>query len=434
MPQRRWFSALASLLFLSLAFPCVCSQASGSDTTIRVGLLRSFRNAKQITVTPSSIYSIFTAGSTDKLATYSGMAAVTVDLDESGLSIVSADSKPVKAGASVTIVPGDPLATMEIDSPGNQHKQYRGKIEISAQSSGLLIVDILNLEDYLPGVLVGEMPSSFPEEALKSQAIAARCYTLCARGKHSAAGFDVCDGVHCQVFDGCLRKTPQVLSAVAATKGQVLTYKSKICSVMYHGDCGGATQCYSDVYDKGNYPYLCGVREPAGVPYSTWEKSYEPAELEAKLIAAGVKEVRGLQTVTITKTSSSGRALELGITGADVSVGISGSRLRYILGEATLKSTLFTIVTADDGTITFKGKGHGHGIGMSQVGAKALALAPFNYTYSQILNHYFPGTTLSSAGAAPKKVAGNEKRQPVSPSIKMDSASAFGVRVQEPKL
>lgn len=428
MAQRRWFVALASFFVLSLAVPRVWSQAGTNsghcDMVIRVGLVRSFKNAKQVTVTASSDYSVLKTGSTDKLASYTSLAPVTVQMVESRLSIVPATSAATAAGTSVTIAPNDPSATINIDSPGLQSRRYRGKIEISLQLSSLLVVNVLNLEDYLPGVLVGEMPSSFPEEALKSQAVAARCYTLCSLRKHAGAGFNVCDSVHCQVFDGCLRETPKVMRAVVATKGQVLTYKGKIASVMYHGDCGGATQDYSDIYEKGSYPYLCGIVEPAGVPYSTWEKSYRPADLAAKLVAAGINDADGLEKVTITKTSASGRALEVGITGAKVSVMVSGSRLRMILGASTMKSTLFTIETAADGVITFKGKGHGHGIGMCQVGAKGLAAAPFNYTYAQILSHYFPGTKLSPSAA----------QTPPAATTKMDSASSLGVRVQEPKL
>lgn len=437
MPPRGVFVAIASLLVLMSASPRLSSQAqtqSGSyGGTIRVGLVRSFRNAKQITVTVSANYDILKTGSSDKLASYKGSAPATIQIVESHLSIAPASGDPVPGGTSVTVSPSDPSAAITIGSPGLQSRRYRGKIEVSMQPSGLLVVDVLDIEDYLPGVLVGEMPSSFPDEALKSQAVAARCYTLCSRGKHDSSGFDVCDSVHCQVFDGCLRETPKIASAVSATKGQVLTYKGEIASVMYHSDCGGTTEDYASAHEKGSHPYLCCVTEPAGVPYSTWEKSYKPADLAAKLVAAGIKEADGLEKMTITKTSKSGRALEVGITGAKVSVMVDGSRLRMILGASIVKSTLFTIETADNGTITFKGKGHGHGIGMSQVGAKALAAAPFNYTYAQILDHYFPGTTLSPAAAGAKTATGTKAQQSARTTA-MDPSPALGVRVQEPGL
>lgn len=443
MPGRRWYIAGASLLILMFAVPHVWSKAGTetgrSDTTIRVGLLRSFRNAKRATVTVTSAYSVLKTGSTDKLASYTSLAPVTVQIANSSLSLAPKTGAAFSVGSSVTIAPTDPSATINIDSPGLQSRRYRGTIEITLQSSSLLVVNVLGLEDYLPGVLVGEMPSSFPEEALKSQAVAARCYTLCSRHKHESAGFNVCDSVHCQVFDGCLRETPQVAHAVAATRGQVLTYKGEIASVMYHGDCGGATQCYSDVYRQGDYPYLCGVEEPAGVPCSTWEKSYKPADLAARLLAGGVKEAAGLESVAVTKTSTSGRALEIEITGAKASTVVSGSRLRTALGAGIIKSTLFTIETATDGVITFSGKGHGHGIGMCQIGAKGLASAPFNYTYAQILDHYFPGTTLSpitaaSATTTPKECPSPTARQKPLPSTKSDSTTPLAVRVLEPKL
>lgn len=440
MPQRRWFLAVASLLILVLAIPRAWSQSAKDDapTVIRVGLLRSFKNAKQLTVTATSNYSVLQTGSANRIASFDRTDAITIQIAGSQLSLVSASGAPAAAGTSVTIAPADEPATIAIDSPGLQSRRYRGRIEISLRAAALQVINVIDLEDYLPGVLVGEMPSSFPEEALKSQAVAARCYTLCARQKHNSAGFDLCDSVHCQVFDGCLHETAKAANAVAATRGQVLRYKGKIASVMYHGDCGGATQCYSDVYRSGSYPYLCGVAEPSGVPYSTWEKSYKPAELAAKLQAAGIKEADGLQKLAVTKTSASGRAIEVVITGATSAVAISGARLRMILGTGTMRSTLFAVETEADGTITFKGKGHGHGIGMSQVGAKALAEAPFNYTYAQILDHYFPGTTLSRSTEGTKSPTPPTDAKPQGPPTPTgktrDPGPWTGVRVQEPKL
>lgn len=434
--QLRWFLSIGLLLSLSLA---LCPAQAGAELAIRVGLTRSFRGTRQITATASSRYSILKTGSSQKLATFEAGTPATIQLDGSQLSISTASGTPIPAGTSVTIVPGDPASTIDIEPPGLPNKRYRGKIEISVQPTGMLVINVLDIEDYLPGVLVGEMPSSFPEEALKSQAVAARCYTLCARNKHATAGFNLCDGSHCQVYDGCLRETPKLVSAVSATKGQILNYKGKIASIMYHGDSGGVTQSYSDAYPSGSYPYLCSVTEPAGVPYSTWEKSYKPADLAAKLVAFGIKDAEGLQSIAVTKTAASGRVLELTIKGGKAPVVMSASRLRTTLGASTIKSTLFTIATDADGTITFKGRGHGHGVGMSQVGAKALAMAPFNYTYEQILKHYFPGTTLCAAAdliEPPKPNAARARSAPSTPAAQA-AAPAFtqlGVRLQEPRL
>ena len=438
MPKRQRTTRLTLLLLLMLALLCV-SSAAQTDTSrsdvVRIGLVRSFRNVRQVTVNASSCYSVFKSGTTEKLATLADPAPITIAAAESQLSLIKTDGTTTAAGNSLTVVAGDPSAVTSIDAPGAKSKQYRGKIEVSAQSSGLLLVNIVDIEDYLPGVLVGEMPSSFPEEALKSQAVAARCYTLCARGKHSSAGYDLCDSVHCQVYDGCLSVNAKLTQAVLATKGRVLTYKGKIASVMYHGDCGGATQCYADVYGIGSYPYLCGVREPAGVGCLVWEKSYTKAELAQKLIVAGIKEAEGLQKLTITKTSSSGRVIELAVAGEKATATITGARLRSILGTSTMRSTLFTVEMDAEGTTTFKGKGSGHGIGMSQMGAKALSETPFNYSCAQILEHYFPGTTLSSNADVAEPVKRKPDRTlPSDAGTTKTPKPSLNVRVREPKL
>lgn len=403
-----------------------------------MGLTRSFAGARQVSIAASSEYSVFRSGTTEKLATLPAATPITIKISGTEISLVPQSGEPTPAGPSVTVVPGDAAAAVNVSAPSLNAKRYRGKIEVSLQSSGLLIVNVLDIEQYLPGVLVGEMPSSFPPEALKSQAVAARCYTLCSMQKHRDSGFNLCDGNHCQVYDGCLRETPQVRNAVSATAGEILTYKGKIASIMYHSDSGGVTQSYAEAYPGGDYPYLCGVVEPEGVPYSIWEKSYKTAELEAMLVEAGLKDAEGLLKLSITRTSTSGRALEVSYTGAKGSGSLSGVRLRTMLGTGTLRSTLFTVETDDAGNIIFKGKGRGHGVGMSQVGAKALAAPPFNYTYGRILTHYFPGTVLTSsdcptgAGSA----VSPETQQPTAPAAKTKTSPprTLSVRVREPKL
>ncbi|MCX6377574.1 MAG: hypothetical protein NTU88_16320, partial [Armatimonadetes bacterium] len=203
---------------------------------------------------------------------------------------------------------------------------------------------------------------------------------------------------------------------------------------------GGVTRNYSDIQPV---PYLRSVTEPEDIRHITWQESFALGDLEKKLLKAGVKEAAGLKSVAVATTDTSGRALDLTITGSSASKTIPVSALRSALGADLIKSALFTIDPAADGAITIKGRGWGHGVGLCQVGAKGLALAPHNLTCDQILAHYFPGTQLSS-GVPPVLVAAGADVAMIPDSVRLPAAGKpakpqkkppkepFDVRVRDP--
>lgn len=411
MPMCRRRSLLTSIAILALIFALACAaDAVGSDR-IRIGLTQ-FKDVREITVLASSSYRAGPVALTN-------LEPVTLTAGDKTITFSRPNGKTIDVGALISIVPEDPAATISVDSPGKPSKQYHGAIEVRLKAGRLQLVNDVLIEDYVVGVLAGEMPSGYPMEALKAQAVAARTYTIRCRGKHASAGYDLCDGSHCQVYDGALNETPARRRAVLATAGQILTYNGQLASTMYCADCGGVTECYGP-----SAPYLASVAEPAGIPHSTWSKTYSLAELSAKLIAAGFKQADGLAKVSVSKTRPSGRAESVLLTSAKGTLTIDATRLRFILGPSVIQSTLFSVQMSSDGTVRFDGRGCGHGIGMCQVGAKALAGPPFNYAFDQILAHYYPGTKLA---------AGIGAGQPVTTAATVNR-NMLRVRVVEPRL
>lgn len=441
MTQCRWRPILNLFVLLVLAIaPARGTDIASCDGSVRVGLVRTLRNVKQITLLASSSdYVVTRTGSKDKLATCGNFEPITLSAGQSQISLRLAKGSASDVGASVTIAPSDGAGVLSLDSPGKPSKQYRGVLEVTLKSGCLQLVNTVSIEDYLPGVVTGEMPSSYPDEALKAQAVAARTYTLCTVHRHSASGYDLCDDAHCQVYDGVLHEQPSTTRSVLATKGLVLTYKGRLASIMYCADCGGVTECYGEAHDHA-IPYMPSVIEPAGITHRPWERSYKVTELSAKLVAAGVKGAEGLQNICISKTSSSGRGLVFDITGTKGSASISGIKLRAALGRDGIRSTLCTIDVTTEGVITFKGKGWGHGIGLCQVGAGALASPPFGYTYGQILAHYYPGTVLSTLplsvdqGDAPAEWGPKDQPSDVKQTEAPKSRGTIEVKVEAPKL
>ncbi len=171
------------------------------------------------------------------------------------LVLRSAESPPIYTSAmSLTAWPASSNAWLEVDEA-----PYRGVIEIRVNASNrFTVINELNLEDYLLGVVPAELsPAAFPEpEAIKAQAVAARTYAVKHRGQFMAEGFDICDTPACQVYRGAGDEQRMSNEAVAATRGELLTYGGKPVDAMYTSTCGGRTENVENVFDGPSLPYL----------------------------------------------------------------------------------------------------------------------------------------------------------------------------------
>ena len=155
------------------------------------------------------------------------------------LRVTSADDRPVRAGA----------------------RAYRGSLEIRKVNGGVGVVNVLNLEAYLRGVVPAELgPKAFPAlEALKAQAVAARTYAAAHLGDHAADGWDLCDTMKCQVYEGTGVEHPLSDRAVAETAGQILAFEGRPAQTFYHSTCGGHTEDAVWQFPQAEAPYLKGV-------------------------------------------------------------------------------------------------------------------------------------------------------------------------------
>ncbi|MGQ9782718.1 MAG: SpoIID/LytB domain-containing protein [Armatimonadota bacterium] len=324
-------------------------------------------------------------GETISLATSDGVLVI-----RCGLAVKSISSK------CVTVLPKNSGSYIRVGVPGKPFKSYRGVIEIKAKSHGLVLVNTVLIEDYLLGVVPAEMPPDYPMEALKAQAITARTYALVNLGKHSSEGFDLCDTTHCQKYDGVSAETERTTEAVRSTSNLVVVYNGRLATVMYTGDCGGATRDLSQIRPDVGLSYLRGVVEPADMPHSSWQFSVPLSVLRDKLAECGVITATEITGISISRTDKTGRVIDFEVTTDRGKKLVSGEKVRSALGARVMKSLLLTLEQSGDGIVTFKGKGTGHGVGLCQVGARWLASPPRSYTCRQILEHYFPGVQIES--------------------------------------
>ena len=273
-------------------------------------------------------------------------------------------------------------------------RRYRGALELRHKSGGLTAVNIVPVDDYLLSVVPEEMPTDWPAEALKSQSVAARSFSLASRGRHASEGYDLCTTTHCQLYTGTAAEKTASTAAVRATRGEVLTYGGKPIEALFHTDSGGMTESSENVWGS-HVPYLRAVRD-AQIKTLPWTKTITRADLERKLAAKGhnIGKVRSiaLSPLAIGRAAkdrtASGRVKTMTVTGTKGTATLSGTTWRSLLG---LKSTLFDAKLTKD-VVTFTGYGSGHGLGISQWGAKRLAET--GKSYADILHHYYTGTTL----------------------------------------
>ncbi len=252
------------------------------------------------------------------------------------------------------------------------------------------------VETYLIGVVAAEMPLSFHEEALKAQAVAARTFTLRQINNSKHENADVCDQSSCcqawfspEQLEEKLGGSKTLLetkaaSAVAATKGEVLTYNGELIDAVYFSCSGGMTESAAAVWGS-DIPYLQPVESPGEEVAARYLGSVlvSYGEFKKKLPQSIFSDNPASWFGEITRTDGGGVA-QMEIGGAVY----SGTELRSVF---QLNSTVFDLAVTEEG-ILFETKGFGHRVGMSQYGANAMAQS--GYSYDQILAHYYPGTQL----------------------------------------
>lgn len=281
-------------------------------------------------------------------------------------------------------------------------EQYVPETQLPQQSDYIIAVlqadgTVCNmeLEQYLAGVLLGEMPMSFDIEALKAQAVVARTYTLrrCTVAPKHDGGTVCVNSACCQSY--CTKETylsdggseallNKAYSAVSATAGQVITYNGGLIEATYFSCSGGRTEDALAVWGA-DIPYLQAVDSPGeeNAIHYTDSVSFSGTEFANRLGLHLTGNPAGwFGPVTYT----SGRGVDTIMIGG---VTFRGTELRQKLG---IRSTAFTITPIGD-SVHIVTKGFGHRVGMSQYGAEAMAVDGSNY--EAILAHYYPGTSLT---------------------------------------
>lgn len=268
---------------------------------------------------------------------------------------------------------------------------YSGKIFIIPAGNSFHLVEHAPLETYLYGVLPYEMSYTWPLEALKAQAVAARTYTLKSLESVKNQNFDLYSDVRSQMYKGGGKQYDSVKKAVDGTRGQVLTFDDKLFYTYYHANCGGGTD---DV--RSWNPGAASIKPLSGASckYDVHSKSHSwQMNISHDKVLAYAKTVGltgTLKSIKIARKTDTGRATNLTLRTSKGSKTVACGKFRLATGIRSCKISKVSVRKKD---VHFEGKGYGHGIGMCQDGANGMAQS--GKDYRKILKNYYPGAKLA---------------------------------------
>lgn len=277
--------------------------------------------------------------------------------------------------------------TLTAKDPSVKERKYANDFEIFSGDKGLTIVNLVDINNYLAGVVESEGGGGQELEYYKVQAVMSRTYAFKYLHKHDKEGFSLCDRVHCQAYHSMLRFTPTIKEAVEETSGIVMEDdRDDLVDAYFHANCGGQTSEAEYVWNT-NVPYLNSFKDTFCIytRQATWEKRVPQQKwadfLSDKYNYPIYDSIYGPLIFTFNQADR--MAFYHG-----ASLGIPLRDLRY---EFNLKSTFFSCFP--DGTdVVIRGRGYGHGVGLCQEGA--MRMAKYGFNFHQIAVYYFPGVHL----------------------------------------
>jgi stage II sporulation protein D len=212
---------------------------------------------------------------------------------------------------------------------------YRGSLEVRASGSSLQVINVVEIEDYVRGVVSKESPASWPLEALKAQAVAARSYGLSTgiRG----GSFDLYDDTRSQAYGGVAAETAKTDQAVSSTRLQVVLYAGEVAQTFFFSTSGGHTENNENSslgFGQPAIPYLRGVDDPfeadAGSPYEHWKRKFSVGRMNSALHSIGLRGK--LKNVAVTQRGISPRIVRANLIGTGGTTAVNGPQLRTALG------------------------------------------------------------------------------------------------------
>ena len=309
-------------------------------------------------------------------------------------AIIRPDSAGIRIGGRLYPVSGLRITsgTKEVDV---QNRKYHSAIQILKNPKGsLTVVNEIDVEDYLKGVLPGEMHAAWPEEALKAQAVISRTYAIFKNIENKDLPFSLSSDVESQVYEGKIIEQASTNRPIQKTRGEVLTYRGKIFPTFFHSTCGGRTTRADRVWNIEPHPCLKGVECNFchGSKVYRWHSEFSGTQIKNLLAKKGYS-VPEVQSIVPQGVDESGRVKSFEIKHSGGSLKIPAHKFRLAVGADRMRSTKVDLHQTGN-QFVFDGQGWGHGVGLCQWGAKRLA--ELGYQYQDILRYYYPGSEIQN--------------------------------------
>ena len=438
-PRREDYERLTA----SKALDILCEVGVRTEPTIDVGIMQG----QEIEFTLNSPYHLrgslrqgtFTANLTDEAIVIDGTAYDSIEF-------IPSDASSTFSLHGVTI-------GKEFHWQQQETQTFQGSLVLRIIEGELHAINRIAIEDYLTSVIASEMSGTSSIELLKAHAVISRSWLLAQIApklkiensklkvgqvcndidsppeanfqlstfnsqlikwydREAHTHFDVCADDHCQRYQGVSRKvTSQVLEAIRATRGIVLSYEGEVCDARFSKCCGGITELYESCWDDTPHPYLSVVQDPfcntddpkilsevlnhydQGTDFYRWTVQYTQQDLSELVRRRGGFDYGDIVDLIPIERGPSGRIIRLQIVGTKATR-IIGKELeiRRTLSESHLYSSAFD-VEKQEGSFILHGSGWGHGVGLCQIGAAVMGAQGYGYT--EILHHYYPEAELT---------------------------------------
>lgn len=377
-PHRTFFSRMRLLLFPFLLLPLI---ASTQMQEVQIGLLRD-RTVKQVIV-------LFGKGGAEvqvdgrKAGELVANDGIRIEATATGLEGRSL-SATFPARQRLTLIPkagSGGFRMRALDGGKMAERSYPGWFEVRMVGGRMVLVNQVKLEEYVAGVVQAEAGRDQAVEYYKLQAVSCRTYALANLRRHAPEGFELCDGVHCQVYHG--RSDHDAIAAASrATRGMVAVDASiRLIHATFHSNCGGETMNAEDLWSKPE-PYLRSTLDTfcLASPHATWQRSIARGEWLGYLQRKYDVPVEDKHVVAAV-THFTPNCRELYLPGARTLVPVEDIRADW-----KLNSAYFSIEPKGEEVI-LSGRGFGHGVGVCQEGAMNMARS--GRSFVDILHHYY---------------------------------------------
>ena len=349
---------------------------------------------------------------------------------------------PAEQGASFTLK--DVVIGIGFHWERKEEQTFCGALLLKMEEGQVRAINVVPVETYLTSVISSEMSANASLELLKAHAVISRSWLMVMmegrRKKEEGrcqlptasyheqlsensiirwydseahTGFDVCADDHCQRYQGITRQSnPQVVEAIEATRGLVLTYEGKICDARFSKCCGGMTEVFESCWENIRHPYLVAKEDPycntkdkrilsqvlnnydqETVDFYRWTVSYTTDELSELVSRKSGIDFGHILDLVPQERGASGRIITLKIVGEKRTLTVGKElEIRKWLSESHLYSSAFEVEKTADGFI-LHGKGWGHGVGLCQIGAAVMG--DQGIPYDEILTFYYPHAELT---------------------------------------